>query len=60
MLLKAAMAHAALEGRDHALPDDVQGLAHSVIAHRLLLSAGAVDTDRDQIVRDALDGVPAL
>jgi MoxR-like ATPase len=60
MLLKAAMARAVLEGRDHVLPDDVQELARSVIAHRLLLSAGAVDADREQIVRDALEEVRAL
>ncbi len=60
MLLKAAMARAVLEGRDHVLPDDVQELAQSVLAHRLLLSASAVDQDREQIVRDALEAVPAL
>jgi MoxR-like ATPase len=37
MLLKAAKANAALDGRDHALPDDVQALAEAVLAHRLLL-----------------------
>ena len=31
MLLKAAKALAALEGRDHALPDDVQALAPTVL-----------------------------
>jgi len=38
MLLRAAKAHALLEGRDHALPDDVQALAQVVLAHRLMLS----------------------
>jgi MoxR-like ATPase len=38
MLFRAAKALAALEGRDHVLPDDVQALAPSVLAHRLLLS----------------------
>ena len=60
MLLKAAMARAVLEGRDYVLPDDVQELARPVLAHRLLLSAGAVEADRDQVVRDAVDAVPAL
>ena len=41
MLLRAAMAHAALTGRDHVLPDDVQTLAGSVLEHRLLLAPGA-------------------
>ncbi len=41
-LLRAARAHAALEGRDHVLPDDVQTLAGSVLAHRLLLTPDAL------------------
>jgi MoxR-like ATPase len=38
-LLRAARATAALAGRDHVLPDDVQALAVSVLAHRLLPTA---------------------
>ncbi|MFV0463183.1 MAG: AAA family ATPase [Nostocoides sp.] len=34
-LLRASRAAAALTGRDHVLPDDVQALAPSVLAHRL-------------------------
>jgi MoxR-like ATPase len=60
MLLKAAKAMAALDGRDHALPDDVQALAPSVLTHRLLLAPDAAGTERAQIVRDALERVPAL
>jgi MoxR-like ATPase len=60
MLLKAAKALAALEGRDHALPDDVQALAPSVLTHRLLLAADAAGGDRSDVVRDALERVPAL
>ena len=41
-LLRAARAHAALEGRDHVLPDDVQLLAGPVLAHRLLLTPDAL------------------
>ncbi|WP_460460760.1 AAA family ATPase [Angustibacter peucedani] len=41
-LLRAARAHAALEGRDHVLPDDVQTLAVPVLAHRLLLTSDAL------------------
>ena len=37
----AAKALAALDGRDHALPDDVQELAGAVLTHRLLLAPGA-------------------
>src|SRR3954454_15482809 len=60
MLLKAAKAAAALDGRDHALPDDVQALAPSVLPHRLLLAPDAARADRRDVVTDALERVPAL
>ncbi len=60
MLFRAAKAVAALDGRDHALPDDVQALADSVLAHRLLLGPGADADERAAVVRDALERVPAL
>ncbi len=37
-VLRAARAHAALAGRDHVLPDDVQSVLVPVVAHRLLLT----------------------
>jgi len=40
-LLRAAKALAAMSGRDHVLPDDIQDLAVSVLAHRLLPSTDA-------------------
>jgi MoxR-like ATPase len=40
-LLRASRAAAALDGRDYVLPDDVQGLATAVLAHRLLPTAEA-------------------
>ena len=60
MLFRAAKANAALDGRDHALPDDVQALARSVLTHRLLLAPGSGGEEREAVVRDALDRVPAL
>ncbi len=60
MLLRAAVVEASLDGRDHVLPDDVQSLAGSVLAHRLLLAPGVPDSARGEIVRSALDAVPAL
>jgi MoxR-like ATPase len=60
MLFRAAKALAALDGRDHALPDDVQKMASSVLSHMLLLSPGTGSTERDTVVRDALERVPAL
>ena len=35
-LLRASRAYAALAGRDHVLPDDVQSLAEPVLAHRVI------------------------
>jgi MoxR-like ATPase len=40
-LLRAAKALAAMSGRDHVLPDDIQDLAVPVLAHRLLPSTDA-------------------
>ncbi len=53
-LLRAARAVAAMDGRDHVLPDDVQALAVSVLAHRLLPSATSRQTGRgtDAVVAD--------
>ena len=60
MLLKASKALAALNSRDHVLPDDVQALAAPVLAHRLLLTADATLGRRsaDQVVAELLAGVP--
>jgi MoxR-like ATPase len=60
MLFRAAKALAALEGRDHALPDDVQALAVSVLGHRLLLAPAAVDAGPEPVIREAVERVPAL
>jgi MoxR-like ATPase len=60
LLFRAAKARAALDGRDHVLPDDVQALAPSVLAHRLLMAPGGRPEDREAVVRDALERVSAL
>jgi MoxR-like ATPase len=60
MLLRAAKARALVNGRDHALPDDVQALADSVLSHRLMLAPEAAGISREEIVRDAIAAVPAL
>jgi MoxR-like ATPase len=56
-LLRASRAAAALAGRDHVLPDDVQALVEPVLAHRLLLAAEAQLARRS--VSDVLDDVLA-
>jgi MoxR-like ATPase len=60
-LLRAAKALAAMAGRDHVLPDDVQQLAEPVLAHRVLPSTEArlsgrttTDTIREIVARVAL------
>ncbi len=60
MLLRAAKATALIRGRDHALPDDVQGLAGSVLAHRLMLAPEAAGVSSHDVVADAIAAVPAL
>jgi MoxR-like ATPase len=41
MVLQAAKARAALQGRGHVVPDDVKAVARPVLRHRLLLKPGA-------------------
>jgi MoxR-like ATPase len=60
MLLRAAKARALLQGRDHALPDDVQALALTVLEHRLVLAPEAVEASPADVVRDAIAKTPAL
>ncbi|HET9379316.1 MAG TPA: MoxR family ATPase [Streptomyces sp.] len=59
-LLRAAKASAALEGREYALPDDVQALAGAVLAHRLLPTAQAQLNRRtaEQVVQEILESTP--
>jgi MoxR-like ATPase len=60
MLLRAAKAHALVNGRDHALPDDVQALAPAVLAHRIMLVPEAAGVEREAVVAAAVDATPAL
>jgi len=59
-LLRAARAAAALAGRDHVLPDDVQEMAGPVLAHRLLLTPDAALARRtpERVVDELLAAVP--
>jgi MoxR-like ATPase len=49
-----------MEGRDHALPDDVQALAQAVLAHRIVLAPEAIEASPERVVADALAATPAL
>ncbi len=44
-LYRASQAMAVCEGRDYAVPDDVQRLAGPVLAHRVILRRGASDLE---------------
>lgn len=59
-LMHAAQAHAALQGRTFATPDDVKRLAPFVLAHRLILSAEARVRGMEDaaVVRELLTQVP--
>ena len=59
-LVRASKAAAALDGRDHVLPDDIKSLAIPVLAHRLLLTAEAAVARRtpEAVVTDLLARVP--
>jgi MoxR-like ATPase len=59
-LVRVAKAHAALDGRDFVLPDDVQDLAVAVLAHRLLATPEAQVAQRtpDAVVTDLVARTP--
>ncbi|MGO0576328.1 AAA family ATPase [Ornithinimicrobium panacihumi] len=59
-LLRAARAHAALTGRDHVLPEDVQTMAVPVLAHRVLPSgeASLARHSPADLVRDLMGKTP--
>jgi MoxR-like ATPase len=59
-LTRVAQAHAVMQGRAFALPDDVKAMASSVLAHRLVprgRGTVASGTARD-VVRELLERVP--
>jgi MoxR-like ATPase len=60
LLLRAAKAHAMMQGRDHALPDDVQALAQSVLVHRLVMAPEYPRGAAREVVADAVASVRAL
>ena len=61
MLALAARAHAALDGRDYVIPDDVKMLAAPALRHRVILSPAAEIEGRrvDQVLALLVDQVAA-
>jgi MoxR-like ATPase len=59
MILRAARANAAAEGRDFVIPDDVKLLAIPALAHRIIVTADAVMSGRSPrvVLQEILDEV---
>lgn len=59
-LARAGQARAALLGRDHVLPEDVQALAIPVLAHRIIVSPAARlnDLGSDRIIQEIVHATP--
>jgi MoxR-like ATPase len=59
-LIRAARAQAALSQRDYVLPDDIQRLADSVLAHRIITTSDAQVSgiSASQIIASLLQTVP--
>jgi MoxR-like ATPase len=59
LLLAAARARAALDGRAFVRPDDVQAMAGSVLVHRIQPASAAPAGAHEEVVRDAVGKVRA-
>lgn len=59
-LSRAGQARAALLGRDHVLPDDIQALAGAVLAHRIIVSPAARlrDLSSERIMQEVVQATP--
>ncbi len=59
-LLRAAKAHAFLQGRPYVTPDDIKALGLDVLRHRVILTyrADAEGMGADAVVRRILEAVP--
>ena len=59
-LLRAAKAHAFLQGRTYVTPDDIKSLGLDVLRHRVILTyrADAEGMGPDAVVRRILEAVP--
>jgi MoxR-like ATPase len=59
-LMRAAQAKAFISGRSYVIPDDIKGLIQPVLAHRLLLTAGARAAGKtaEAVLEGVLGSVP--
>jgi len=60
-LARSSQARAALNGRDHVLPDDVKDMAVPVLGHRIIVSPAARlrELSADRIVQEIVHNTPA-
>ncbi|MSS46620.1 MoxR family ATPase [Cutibacterium sp. WCA-380-WT-3A] len=60
-LIEAAAAHALIVGRNYVVPDDIIGLRHPVLRHRIRLTfeATALDVSPESVIDALFDVVPA-
>ena len=60
-LARSSQARAALNGRDHVLPDDVKDMAVPVLGHRIIVSPTARlrELSADRIVQEIVHNTPA-
>ncbi len=56
-LLRAAQCHAAMEGRDYVIPDDVKLLAKDVLAHRLCPNGSMTEKQSGTLMREIVGAV---
>jgi MoxR-like ATPase len=59
-LFRAGQARAALNGRDHVLPDDIKALAQPILAHRIIVNPAARlrEVTAERIVQEILLASP--
>lgn len=59
-MVRAASAHAYVQGREYVIPDDVTDVASDVLRHRIIPSftARASQVSNDQLIQGILDAIP--
>jgi MoxR-like ATPase len=59
-LFRTSQAQALIDGRSFVLPDDVKGMAHPALEHRIILSAAArvKNLTNGEVIDDCLESVP--
>ncbi|GAA1409206.1 MoxR-like ATPase [Glutamicibacter uratoxydans] len=58
--VRASKSYAAINGRDHVLPEDVRAVAPMVLSHRLILTRRALadGVDVENVVQEIISGTP--